>query len=133
MLGGTLCAPIFAEFIKTAMAGQGPVSWDVPPGGHFVKIDRSPGVRLPDVFYDPRSLETDAVKRASLHAKCIVVDRRRAFVSSANFTEAAQQRNLEVGVLVPSERFAATLADHFETLASAGLVKPLQFTGASAR
>jgi penicillin-binding protein 1A len=46
--GGTLCAPIFVEFIKAAMAEQGPVSWDVPPGGHFIKIDRSTGVRLPD-------------------------------------------------------------------------------------
>ena len=46
--GGTLCAPIFVEFIKKAMAGQGPVSWPVPPGGHFIKIDRHTGVRLPD-------------------------------------------------------------------------------------
>jgi penicillin-binding protein 1A len=46
--GGTLCAPIFVEFIEEAMAEQGPVSWDVPPGGHFIKIDRHTGVRLPD-------------------------------------------------------------------------------------
>jgi penicillin-binding protein 1A len=46
--GGTLCAPIFVEFIKKAMAGQGPVSWAVPPGGHFIKIDRHTGQRLPD-------------------------------------------------------------------------------------
>ena len=46
--GGTLCAPIFVEFIKTAMAGQGPVTWPVPPGGNFIKIDRHTGQRLPD-------------------------------------------------------------------------------------
>jgi penicillin-binding protein 1A len=46
--GGTLCAPIFVEFIKKAMEGQGPVKWPVPPGGSFVKIDRSTGQRLPD-------------------------------------------------------------------------------------
>jgi penicillin-binding protein 1A len=46
--GGTLCAPIFAEFMKEVMAGQGPVEWAVPPGGHFIKIDRSSGIRLPD-------------------------------------------------------------------------------------
>ena len=44
--GGTLCAPIFVEFIKKAMEGQGPVSWPVPPGGHFIKIDRHTGQRL---------------------------------------------------------------------------------------
>jgi penicillin-binding protein 1A len=46
--GGTLCAPIFVEFIKAAMQGQGPVKWAVPPGGHFIKIDRATGQRLPD-------------------------------------------------------------------------------------
>ncbi len=46
--GGTLCAPIFVEFIKKAMAGQGPVSWPVPPGGHFIMIDRHTGQRLAD-------------------------------------------------------------------------------------
>jgi penicillin-binding protein 1A len=34
--------------MKVAMEGQGPVSWPVPPGGHFIKIDRSTGQRLPD-------------------------------------------------------------------------------------
>jgi penicillin-binding protein 1A len=46
--GGTLCAPVFAEFIKVAMAGQGPVRWPVPPGGYFINIDRSTGQRLSD-------------------------------------------------------------------------------------
>jgi len=46
--GGTLCAPIFAEFMKVAMEGQGPVKFDVPPGGYFIKIDRNTGQRLPD-------------------------------------------------------------------------------------
>ena len=59
-----------------------------------------PGRRLPKLYYDPRSLETDHTKRASLHAKCVVVDEEQAFVSSANFTEAAQTKNIEVGVLL---------------------------------
>jgi penicillin-binding protein 1A len=46
--GGTLCAPIFVDFIKEAMKGQGPVKWPVPPGGHFIKIDRHTGQRLAD-------------------------------------------------------------------------------------
>ena len=47
--GGTLCAPIFVDFIKKAMEGQGPVTFPVPPGGHFIKIDRHTGQRLSDV------------------------------------------------------------------------------------
>jgi phosphatidylserine/phosphatidylglycerophosphate/cardiolipin synthase-like enzyme len=82
-----------------------------------------PGIRLPQVFYDPRSLDVDAEKRSCLHAKCVVVDREVAFVSSANFTEAAQVRNIEAGVLVRSRRFATRLAEHFETLAAVGLLR----------
>ena len=84
-----------------------------------------PGQRFPDLYYDPRSLETDHTKRASLHAKCIVVDKEHAFVSSANFTEAAQTKNIEVGVLIRSPAFARRLSEHFEILASTCAVKPV--------
>ena len=46
-------------------------------------------------------------------------------MSSANFTEAAQVRNIEVGVLVHSRLLASRLADHFEGLVAAGLLKPV--------
>src|SRR5262249_15873107 len=75
-----------------------------------------PGQRLPRLFYDPRSLETEPARRASLHAKFIVVDQEVAFVSSANFTEAAQTKNIEVGVHVRSATFARRLSEHFEIL-----------------
>jgi hypothetical protein len=32
-------------------------------------------IRTPEVYFDPRSLESTREKRASLHAKCVVVDR----------------------------------------------------------
>lgn len=86
-----------------------------------------PGVRLPEVFHDPRSLALDTDKRSSLHAKCVVVDRRVAFVSSANFTEAAQERNIEVGVLIRSRTFAEQLAEHFELLADQEVLLPISF------
>ena len=84
-----------------------------------------PGDTFPHVFHDPRSLELDTQKRSSLHAKCVVVDREVAFVSSANFTEAAQVRNIEAGVLIRSPMFANRLAQHFETLATAGILLPV--------
>lgn len=84
-----------------------------------------PGARLPAVYYDPRSLALEVGKRASLHAKCIVVDRQVAFVSSANFTEAAQERNIEVGLLVRVPAIAEALARHFEALIEAGGLKGL--------
>lgn len=88
-----------------------------------------PGKRLPEVFYDPRALELDQAKRPSLHAKCIVVDEREVFVSSANFTEAAQLRNIEVGVLLRHPPFARQLAQHFLTLAEAGILRSLPGLG----
>jgi phosphatidylserine/phosphatidylglycerophosphate/cardiolipin synthase-like enzyme len=92
---------------------------------HRFRSQEWPGEKLPELYFDPRSLDLEAVKRSSLHAKCIVVDRRVAFVTSANFTEAAQMRNIEVGALIHSEQFAARLVGHFETLADVGLLKRL--------
>lgn len=97
----------------------------------FVEQDWPAGFPLPEVYYDPRSLATEAAKRSSLHAKCVVVDRRVAFVTSANFTEAAQERNIEAGVVVRSHRFAARLADHFGALANGGVLKRLAFPGSA--
>jgi phosphatidylserine/phosphatidylglycerophosphate/cardiolipin synthase-like enzyme len=80
---------------------------------------------LPKVFYDPRSLDLDAQKRACLHAKCIVVDGEAVFISSANFTEAAQERNAEVGLLVRSCWLAERLVLHFNMLLAGNLVVPV--------
>ena len=71
------------------------------------------------MFYDPRSLDLEADKRACLHAKCVVVDGEAVFVSSANFTEAAQERNIEMGLLVRSRWLAERVTRHFETLLAA--------------
>ncbi len=46
--GGTLCGPVFAEFMREAVKSYGGGAFDVPPGGQFVKIDRFTGARLPD-------------------------------------------------------------------------------------
>lgn len=90
------------------------------------KTDQWPeGRPLPEVFFFPRSLATDGEKRSSLHAKCIVIDRAVAFVSSANFTEAAQERNIEVGLLIHSPLIAEKLERHFESLVAEGLLSPL--------
>jgi phosphatidylserine/phosphatidylglycerophosphate/cardiolipin synthase-like enzyme len=77
---------------------------------HRFRTREWPGQRLPEVLYDPRALELEPARRASLHGKCVVVDERRAFVSSANFTEAGQVRNIEIGVLVELPSIAQQLA-----------------------
>jgi phosphatidylserine/phosphatidylglycerophosphate/cardiolipin synthase-like enzyme len=76
--------------------------------------------RLPEVYYDPRSIAADRTRAASLHAKCIIVDNQRLFISSANFTEAAQLRNIEIGLLVHSSRLADRISAFFQHLVRAG-------------
>lgn len=82
-----------------------------------------PGERLPELYYDPRALSTEPGPRASLHAKCIVVDRRWSFITSANFTEAAQDRNIEAGVLVDDPHLAAAVENQLDNLISSGAVR----------
>jgi phosphatidylserine/phosphatidylglycerophosphate/cardiolipin synthase-like enzyme len=89
------------------------------------KAKQWPGSRLPEVYYDPRALNANQTKRASLHAKCIIVDKRIAFISSANLTEAAQVRNIEAGVLVRSSALASQLARNFESLVEVGVLRPV--------
>lgn len=77
---------------------------------------------LPEIFYNPRSLELDASMRAAIHAKCVVVDGLEVFVSSANFTEAAQQKNIEVGLRLKSRIIAERIERFFQSLAEHGRV-----------
>lgn len=107
---------------------RGDTSHDSQIVGRFARRFKTaewPGQRLPEVWYDPRALALEPRSRASLHAKCIVVDDVRAFVSSANFTEAAIERNIEVGVLLDVPASAAALARHFDGLARTGVLQPL--------
>jgi phosphatidylserine/phosphatidylglycerophosphate/cardiolipin synthase-like enzyme len=73
-----------------------------------------PGERLPAVYYDPQSLETDSAKRSAMHAKIVVIDKKVALITSANFTTAAQQKNIEAGVLLRECEEPRTLHDWFE-------------------
>jgi phosphatidylserine/phosphatidylglycerophosphate/cardiolipin synthase-like enzyme len=78
------------------------------------------GTRCPEIFYDPRALSPDRSKRAALHAKCVVSDSSHVFVSSANFTEAAQERNVEVGLLLHSASVGENLTRFFDRLCESG-------------
>lgn len=83
-----------------------------------------PGSVRPRVFYDPRSLDPDG-GGGVLHAKAVVVDGEAVFVTSANLTEAALDRNIEIGLLVRDRALAATMTRHFTTLIERSLLRPL--------
>lgn len=46
--GGTLCVPVFQDFMEDAIKKYGGAAFKVPPGGYFRKIDRFTGQPLPD-------------------------------------------------------------------------------------
>lgn len=91
----------------------------------FVRYQWPDPKRLPRVFYYPETLDTSRDYRFSMHAKCIVVDHEQALVTSANFTEAAHERNIEVGVLMSDPGLASSLTSQFETLIQRRVLLPL--------
>jgi phosphatidylserine/phosphatidylglycerophosphate/cardiolipin synthase-like enzyme len=82
----------------------------------FLQHQWPPQRPVPQVYYFPKSLELSPESKACLHAKCVVVDNQEVFISSANFTEAAQERNIELGLLLRSNPIAMRVTRHFGTL-----------------
>ncbi len=93
---------------------------------HFWKMDW-PGSSHPRVFYDPRALDLEGAGGV-LHAKAVVADDEAVFVTSANLTEAALDRNIEVGLLVRDRALALSVTTHFGALIEQGLLRPLPST-----
>lgn len=79
------------------------------------------GPPYPSIYYDPRSA-VPGPPWVSMHAKCVVVDEHWTFITSANFTERGQTRNLEVGVCIEDMSFASQLAAQWHTLVAQDLV-----------
>ncbi|MBM9595374.1 penicillin-binding protein 1A [Roseitranquillus sediminis] len=46
--GSSMCGPVFQSFMETAVEKYGGGPFEVPPGGHFINIDRFTGARLPE-------------------------------------------------------------------------------------
>lgn len=75
--------------------------------------DNWPGKRLPQMYYDPRGLEMAPPLRANFHPKCLLVDGEAALITSANFTTAAQRKNVEVGIKLKAPVLVARLRNYF--------------------
>ena len=58
-----------------------------------------------------------------VHAKVAVVDGARAFITSANLTAYALEKNMEAGVLVNGGPVPKTLADHLQALMDVGTIE----------
>ena len=83
-----------------------------------------PGSTRPAVYYDPRSLEPDG-PAGVLHAKAVVADGEVVFVTSANLTDAALDRNFELGILLRDRALATSVSSHFQGLIDGKWLAPL--------
>jgi phosphatidylserine/phosphatidylglycerophosphate/cardiolipin synthase-like enzyme len=79
----------------------------------------------PKVYFDPRGTAENPMDRALQHSKCIVADLETVFITSANYTESGQLRNIELGVLVRDEVLAARVVGQFRSLIAKRLLVPL--------
>jgi phosphatidylserine/phosphatidylglycerophosphate/cardiolipin synthase-like enzyme len=68
---------------------------------------------------------TGSGKRASLHAKCAVAGERRLLVSSANLTEYAFTKNIELGLLVEGGDVPSRVHRYFDALIARGILRAI--------
>lgn len=83
---------------------------------------RWPATKRPRVYYDPRPLYR---RKGLLHAKLVVADHERVFVTSANLTGPAWDDNIELGVLLRDRDLAKEVVAHLERLIDRKHLKPL--------
>lgn len=88
----------------------------------FRELHLSASGLKPEIFYDPRT--ADPKSYASMHAKCVIVDHERALITSANFTDRGQSRNIEVGVRIRDAHFAKQLEQQWNNLINSKDVLP---------
>ena len=63
---------------------------------------------------------------AKLHAKAVIVDNRDVLLTSANMTNAAYDKNIELGVLCRGGSVARQVQHHFDSLMARGVLQPAQ-------
>ncbi|SMF06442.1 Phosphatidylserine/phosphatidylglycerophosphate/cardiolipin synthases and related enzymes [Alteromonadaceae bacterium Bs31] len=80
-------------------------------------------VDLPGVSLYWWNEKMDDLIDARVHAKVVVADRSKSFISSANLTGHAMNKNMEAGVLITGGMVPATLQDQLEALITTGVVK----------
>jgi len=68
-------------------------------------------------IYEWDKTKSEACLSGRVHAKCAVADGRLAFITSANLTDAALERNMELGVYFKDGDIPTLLQDHLESLA----------------
>lgn len=106
--------------LEFEQASEGQLSYDA------VKAFPPALISAAEIYYWPveKRERNQAGKPGKLHAKVAIID-YAALVSSANLTDDAFNRNLEIGVMVHSERFRGTLTRYLDALVEIGCLVSL--------
>ena len=104
-------------------ASEGQLSYDA------MKAFPAALIQATQIYYWPveKRERNLAGRPGKLHAKVAIVD-DFALVSSANLTDDAFNRNMEVGLLVKNAEFLVTAKSYFESLIAAGTLSLLRET-----
>jgi cardiolipin synthase len=105
--------------VESAADSDGQLSFDA------VEAFRGVPTATDHLYYWPltQRARNQAGRPGKLHAKCAIVD-DVAIIGSANFTDDAFNRNMELGVLVNEPAAVAMLNEHFTELIRNGVLAP---------
>jgi cardiolipin synthase len=122
-LSATLCAAQargvkITLLLETAVDSDGQLSNNALDAFSDLRLDQIEVLQWPKAN---RSLNS-AGKPGKLHAKCAVVD-DAVVISSANLTDDAFNRNMEMGVVAHDARLAESMRQHFRELKNTGILK----------
>jgi cardiolipin synthase len=104
--------------LESEQASAGQLSFDAAKAFKDVCLDK---VRLLHWPIENRD-RNQAGKPGKLHVKCAVID-ETAIIGSANLTDDAFNRNMELGVIIKDLASVASICEHFETLERNGILK----------
>ncbi|PWQ93499.1 DISARM system phospholipase D-like protein DrmC [Leucothrix arctica] len=124
--------PAVEEAIVRALARDVDVrmlleSEDKDGAGNFQDTIKRLQTEIPELilYIWPReNRETIAGGFARVHAKCVVADQKTAFITSANLTAAALDKNIEMGVHVKGGKIPLTIYQQFLGMIRAREITP---------
>lgn len=110
--------------VESAADSDGQLSFDA------VEAFRGVPTAKDRLYYWPLAQRerNQAGRPGKLHAKCAIVD-DVAIIGSANFTDDAFNRNMELGVLVKDPAAVSTIDEHFKELIRVGALVAVTRTG----
>ena len=109
---------IFLDLRERAPQGVTPEVFAAERLGTFLEQNWPFGDPKPSLYYAPSTIAPDSM--ASVHAKCVVVDETTTLITSANFTDRGQSRNIETGVLVHDKQLALQLVGQWRSVLAEG-------------